>query len=122
MEDEIFVKEFRSRLMQFAREKYDMGQTYFEELTGLSSGTISAGKKKGMSVANLAKIAARCPELNLRWLLLGEGEMAEAQNKPPRAGDFDSTVSRLMGVVESQQRTIECLVAGRPKSGEKASA
>lgn len=115
------AKNFKERLEKFARVQYGMGQTNFEAYTGIASGSINK-IKNGISTVSLAKIAARCPELNLRWLLLGEGEMTEAQNQPPQAGNFDSTVSRLMGVVESQQRTIECLVAGRPKSGEKASA
>ncbi len=116
------AKNFKERLVKFARERYDMGQTNFEAYTGIASGSINK-IKDGISTVSLAKIAARCPELNLRWLLLGEGEMTEIQNNPPQAGDGTDAVSRLMGVIESQQRTIERLIAGSPKSsGEKASA
>lgn len=63
--------DFKSRLVEFARKQYDMGMTRFEEYTGINSGTINK-IKDGVSTTTLAKIADACPELNLRWLLLGE--------------------------------------------------
>lgn len=63
--------DFKTRLVTFARKKYDMGMTRFEEYTGINSGTINK-IRDGISTTTLAKIADACPELNLRWLLLGE--------------------------------------------------
>lgn len=63
----------KKRLLDFL-VYLDMGQNAFEKTVGLSIGSIS-GMTKGMRADNLAKIAKFYPELNLRWLLLGEGNM-----------------------------------------------
>ena len=67
---------FKERLIEFARKQYDMGQTNFEAFTGIAPGSITK-IRPGLSTSSLATIAERCPELSLRWLLLGEGEMLE---------------------------------------------
>ena len=67
---------FKERLIEFARKQYDMGQTNFEAFTGIAPGSINK-IRSGISTSSLANIAERCPELSLRWLLLGEGEMLE---------------------------------------------
>lgn len=77
MDESNYAQNFRARLSLFARVEYDKGQNYFEEFCGLSNGTIAASKRNGMSALNLARIAERCPQLNLRWLLLGVGEMTD---------------------------------------------
>lgn len=77
MDDKTFAERFRERLTLYARTYYNKGQTNFEFFVGISSGSISNSRKNGMSALNLARIAERCPQLNLRWLLLGEGEMTE---------------------------------------------
>ena len=74
--------DFKTRLVEFARKQYDLGMTRFEEKTGINSGTINK-IRDGISTTTLAKIAAACPELNLRWLLLGEGEMLEEPRPHP---------------------------------------
>ena len=73
-----FMKEFKERLVEFARKQYDLGQTYFEDYCGITHGTISAIKTNGPSASTLMKIAVKCPELNLNWLFRGEGEMLNA--------------------------------------------
>lgn len=77
MEEEKFTDGFKSRIVEFARAQYDKGQNNFEMFCGIPIGSINGPKKNGMAAINLAKIAERCPELSLRWLLLGEGEMLE---------------------------------------------
>lgn len=70
---------FKERLTQFAREKYDAGQNKFEAMCGIPRGTIN-GITKGISTATLEPIAEACPELNLRWLLTGKGNMCVGED------------------------------------------
>ena len=105
---------FKERLVQFAREKYNMGFTNFEKFTGITSGTISK-IRDGISTTNLAKIMQKCPELNVRWLLLGEGQMvAENSVKGSSVPTFDihnnDTVNineRLTGIEKELQELKE---------------
>lgn len=69
------MEEVKQRLTQFARSQYDMGQSRFEDYCEINRGTINAIKKQGPTTAVLQKISSRCPELNLNWLVTGEGEM-----------------------------------------------
>lgn len=66
------MSDLKSRLVEFARAQYDMGQNKFEEHCGISRGIINAIKDTGISTTTLTKIIVKCPELNVRWLLLGE--------------------------------------------------
>ena len=83
------MENFKKRLVEFARARYDMGQTRFEDHCGISRGTISNIKGSGPSTANLMRIASKCPELNFNWLLTGEGSMlvsaAEGSSISPSA-------------------------------------
>ncbi|GAB6395446.1 MAG: hypothetical protein MdMp024_1758 [Bacteroidales bacterium] len=63
----------KERLLKFL--KYlGMGQTKFEEQTGLSRGRICA-IRGSINVDTLAKIKRKYPELILDWMVMGEGEM-----------------------------------------------
>lgn len=64
---------FKDRLIEFLKH-IGIGQTNFESITGLGRASISK-IKDGMSSPNLAKIAKAYPELNINWLITGEGEM-----------------------------------------------
>lgn len=66
-----------------------MGMTRFEEYTGINPGTINK-IRDGISTTTLAKIAESCPELNLRWLLLGVGEMTVQIETEPKAAILPS--------------------------------
>lgn len=74
---------FKQRLILFARESYNMGQTRFEDYCGLSHGTISSIKVKGPSADIIMKISSKCPELNLNWLFRGIGEMTIGETPAP---------------------------------------
>ena len=82
------MSDFKSRLVEFARTQYDMGQNKFEEHCGISRGIINAIKDTGISTTTLTKIIVKCPELNVRWLLLGE-----EQGGPMLMGDCVSSAS-----------------------------
>jgi transcriptional regulator with XRE-family HTH domain len=76
------MSNLKSRLILFAREKYNLGQNKFEEYCGITSGTINKIKEgSGISTNTLTKILLKCPELNARWLLLGVGDMLEGESK-----------------------------------------
>lgn len=63
----------KERLLEFLRY-IKMGQTAFEEKVGLTRGYISKVKKAiGPEIAT--KIATAYPELNINWLITGEGKM-----------------------------------------------
>lgn len=59
--------------MQYLRYR-KMGQNAFESYCGLSLGVVSK-INFGMRSDKIAQIAEACPDLNIRWLLTGEGKM-----------------------------------------------
>lgn len=101
MEEEKFTDGFKSRIVEFARAQYDKGQNNFEMFCGIPIGSINGPKKNGMAAINLAKIAERCPELSLRWLLLGEGEMLERRDGARSAGGNVTTIGNVSGMTGS---------------------
>lgn len=76
------MEEFKTRLVIYARTAHDMGHTRFEDYCGLSHGTISAIKASGPSASTLERILVKCPDLNARWLITGDGEMLEKKEAP----------------------------------------
>jgi len=75
------MEHLKQRLMEFARQRYDMGQTRFEDHCGLSHGTIAAIKSNGPSASVITRISSACPELNLNWLFLGVGDMVVGEQR-----------------------------------------
>lgn len=77
------MEELKQRIVDFAREKYDMGQTRFEDYCGLAHGTISAIKEKGPTASVLKRMADACPELDMNWLFRGtEKTISETASSP----------------------------------------
>ncbi|MDR2910730.1 MAG: hypothetical protein LBV47_05130 [Bacteroidales bacterium] len=75
----------KERLLKFLTY-LEIGQTKFEEKTGLSRGLIN--KIKGnISLDTLQKITDNYPELNENWLRTGEGEMIKQINQNNVNGD-----------------------------------
>lgn len=81
------MQDFKKRLVEFARARYDMGQTRFEEMCGIHPGTISAIKSNGPTAAIVTKISSTCPELNLNWLFSGKGEMVVGKENKRKVTD-----------------------------------
>lgn len=76
------MNDLKSRLTEFARQRYDFGQNKFEEYCGISRGTISKiPDGGGISTTTLTKIIIKCPEVSIKWLLLGEGDMIEGEER-----------------------------------------
>lgn len=63
----------KERLLEFLNSQ-GISQNAFEDTCGLSRGTIS-NLNKGVRSDKLALIAKAYPQLSIRWLLLGEGDM-----------------------------------------------
>lgn len=76
------MEDFKTRLVTYAREVHNKGYNRFEEYCGLSSGIISKIGPKGLGADAIAKILNKCPDLNARWLITGEGEMLEKKEAP----------------------------------------
>jgi SOS-response transcriptional repressor LexA len=72
----------KDRLVHFARVRYNLGMNRFEEYTGLSIGLINK-IRDGISSSSLEKIMAKCPELNVEWLITGKGPMTKPIGSVP---------------------------------------
>jgi hypothetical protein len=88
------METFKERLMRFVKSEYNEGQKAFEKRCGLSNGQINK-MDNGTNTSTLAKIAEVCPQLNLRWLLLGKGEMI--------AGDKTASPEHNVSMIGSAQ-------------------
>lgn len=69
----------KERLLKYL-EYRKIGQNSFEKSVGWSNGTIY-NLTNGIRSDKLASMAKICPDLNLRWLLLGEGQMLNDNQK-----------------------------------------
>lgn len=65
----------KERFVEYLKIK-GIGQTAFEESAGLSRGAIA--KKTGFSADSIEKIASACHDLDINWLVTGEGEMMKS--------------------------------------------
>jgi putative phage repressor len=66
----------KERFIEYLKMK-GIGQTSFEQSSGLSRGSIS--QKSGFSANSIEKIAIACPDLNLEWLILGNEPMLKSE-------------------------------------------
>ena len=76
------MEDFKKRLLEFIERQYGMSQREFERMCDLAQGTISSIKNQGPTTETLWKIANKCPELNLNWLVLGVGNMLNGEQLP----------------------------------------
>ena len=70
----------KERILQFIENK-QITKSKFYSVTGLSNGILD--KKSGLTMDTVEKIYSKYPEINLEWLLTGEGEMLK-----PRVEDI----------------------------------
>ena len=71
----------KDRLKELAKA-YGMGQNKFEASCGLGNGTIN-NSRGGVSSATLEKILATYPEVNVEWLVSGNGNMLKEEEEKP---------------------------------------
>ncbi len=93
------------RLSHFIKFK-NLSVRAFEQKSALSNATISRAIKNNttFSIEHLEKISAAFPELNLNWLIKGEGEMSLYENNLQEASKIPNTIDALI-----QQRIEEAL-------------
>ncbi|MBF0648092.1 MULTISPECIES: S24 family peptidase [Dysgonomonas] len=65
----------KDRIIQFI-DKQGISKNKFYNQTGVSNGTLD--KKSGITGETIAKIYTAYPEINLEWLISGEGEMIKS--------------------------------------------
>lgn len=63
--------------------------------------------RKGLGYDKLEQLSNLYTDLNMGWLLTGEGEMLKSSTSKEDSSPI--TPERLMNVIESQQKTIEIL-------------
>lgn len=78
----------------------------FEKSLGLSNGYINS-MRKGLGYDKLEQLSNLYTDLNMGWLLTGEGEMLKSASAKEEPAPITS--ERLLSIIESQQRTIENL-------------
>jgi len=84
----------KERLLQFIDYKSISKQKFFQE-TGLKRGILDADKlKSSLSDNFIAKIIATYPEINIYWLLTGEGNMLTVDNYAKISGTGDNIDSK----------------------------
>ena len=71
----------KDRLKELAKA-YGMGQNKFEASCGLGNGTIN-NSRGGVSSATLEKILITYPEVNIEWLVTGNGNMLKEDDEKP---------------------------------------
>ncbi|MBN2787399.1 MAG: helix-turn-helix transcriptional regulator [Paludibacteraceae bacterium] len=109
-------KHIKDRLKEFL-EHLGMGQNKFEAHVGIANGYI-ASKSITMSSDILEKIKAKYPELDIDWLITGDGEMLIKESTTQELYISDSLIIPAPAIdimrqqsetILSQQRTIEKL-------------
>lgn len=68
----------KDRLLEFIKHK-ELSKTRFEKSIGASNGYVN-NVNNGLSPDKKEKIAKKYPELNMGWLLSGEGDMFKTQS------------------------------------------
>lgn len=111
----------KQRILQYIDFKHISKQTFFKE-TGLKRGFLDADKlETSIPDTFIATIIATYPEINLAWLLTGQGEMLSTHQVPSGPKDSltdenrmllqekDARIAALEKIISSQDRTIELL-------------
>ncbi len=111
----------KERLIKFLEIKR-ISKSEFGRRIGVSSAFITS-MRQSMQPDKVKRIALEFPELNTTWLLTGEGEMFNKEEKKSPSKEEENTVtmsrevfdqiSKLTETVLSQQQTIEELVRKR---------
>lgn len=120
----------KERLLKYIEYK-NLNKNKFEKICGLGVGYVS-NISKSLGESGHEKISNKFPELNMIWLLYGEGEMLKQQEKEKIISEFSPVVRNDDQVVmsrevfdlivsqqntlRSQQATIEAMQEERKKT------
>nr|DAK11062.1 MAG TPA: repressor protein CI [Caudoviricetes sp.] len=94
-EKSVKISPIKQRILQFA-DGLPISKREFYARIGVSRGTLEA--KTGITEDVLAKFIAEFPEISLKWLILGSGEMY-CQN----ADDFGILDKNILAFIQSSQ-------------------
>ena len=104
----------KERLKQFI-DTLNISEREFCRRIGVSSSYVMS-IKKSIQPDKMQAISIQFPELNPLWLLLGQGEQRQNAGELPSSEllaklleEANNEKSRLLSIIESQQRTIESL-------------
>ena len=111
----------KQRILQLIK-LLDIKQAQFCAECGIPAPSISA-MEGNLATANIIKIARRYPNLNLRWLLLGEGPIfLDGEPESPVlqpsfvAPQNDPEIAFLRDMVSKQHDTIQRLISNIEKN------
>ncbi len=71
------ISSIKQRILLFV-DSLNISKRKFYEKTGISRGTLES--KTGITEDIMAKFIAKYPNINLQWLIKGEGEMVNNHN------------------------------------------
>ena len=89
----------KQRLIKFIKFK-SLSQAKFEKVIGVSNGFVN-NISKSIGVEKAQRISNIFPELNIGWLLTGEGEMLKEEEPT-----IDEEIQRLEKLIEAQSEAI----------------
>jgi transcriptional regulator len=82
----------KERILQFIDYK-NLSKNKFYKETGLANGILD--KNSGLSAESIEKIYSKYPEINLHWLLTGEGDMLRKETVIQQAhNNISSTITQ----------------------------
>lgn len=102
------MEDIKNRLETFLNSK-DLSQAEFSRITGYHPKNISGfltGTVKLPKIDLVVALATHFPELNLRWLLLGEGEMINSKT-------IEIDKNSIQTILEQQGEIFEYIKKGK---------
>ena len=83
----------------------------FERKNSLSNGYLRKMKQRNADIGEtiIVNLLENCPDISLRWFVLGEGSMlrADAAEKPTVEPSADTDKSKMLDTIATQTRIIE---------------
>lgn len=100
------------RLLEFQRymSKKIGGQNKFEKYCGISTGCLNNAVKSKMitSMKTVIKVKEKFPDLNMNWIVTGEGEML-LTNEIERNIDYKEAYEECLKAIESLNNVIKMM-------------
>lgn len=104
------MDDFKGRIVSFIRDHLKISVRKFEESCGLTNGTIGSIKEQGPTASVLSKIADTYPELNMNWLLRGNGQMILGGEQKDFVQYHGLNVKNVQAVFVTNWEDIRCVV------------
>lgn len=100
----------KERILQYLDYKR-IKKNKFYTLTGIANGTLD--KNSGLSSDSIEKIVKVFPEINLRWLITGDGNMllTEDKSEVKRVEEEIPAYTSTAGLIEAQNNLLKQLLA-----------